>query len=510
MDYILGIDAGTSNVKAVLFDENGTEVQVASREAETINDGGNWEEQDMMLVWEKVKDCVKELTSAGVVEKEAIKGIGVTGQGEGCWLIDREGNPVQNAILWCDGRAVAEVKKITEEDPEVGELYHRMTGTPPLLGNQMILLRWMKTNRKEILDKASAILFCKDWIRYKMTGLIGTEITDSFTSLMDAQTGQIADELMKRMDIYEYRSYIPQPVSSDTVIGSITDSFADESGLAKGTPVVAGALDTSATAIGLGAIHEKDACVILGTTCASEIVMRKEDCRFGEGNTRYEKHPIRELYVELQPTLNGTPNIDWMLENIALTKDFDEIDRIVESVPVGCGGVVYHPYISVAGERAPFYHPYARASFFGISQVTTREQLIRAVYEGISLSIRDCLQNIDENARIYLAGGGAKSPVWAQMIADVMGKKVMIPRGKELGAKGVAIIAGVRLGIYASYDEAIQKACTFKQTYEPNLKRTKKYDLLYELFRQVRLHNQEIWDYRHQMNKKIQAISEED
>ena len=121
--------------------------------------------------------------------------------------------------------------------------------------------------------------------------------------------------------------------------------------------MIAGALDTSATAVGLGAIHEKDACVILGTTCASEIVMRKEDCRFGAENSRYEKHPIEELYVELQPTLNGTPNIDWMLENIAKTKDFDEIDRIVDSVPVGCGGVVYHPYISVAGERGALLSP---------------------------------------------------------------------------------------------------------------------------------------------------------
>ena len=160
----------------------------------------------------------------------------------------------------------------------------------------------------------------------------------------------------------------------------------------------------------------------------------------------------------------------------------------------------------MAGERAPFYHPYARASFFGISQVTTRAHLIRAVYEGISLSIRDCLQNVDKNATLYLAGGGAKSPVWAQMIADVMGMKVMIPQGKELGAKGVALIAGVRLGLYESYEEAVEKACVFKHTYEPNEKCTKKYDLLYELFRQVRVHNQQIWDYRHQMNKKIQAI----
>ena len=510
MKYILGIDVGTSNVKAVLFDEYGKEAGVSSRESKTINKTGNQVEQDMNAVWEKVKCCVKEVMDLKVAPKEQVIGIGVTGQGEGCWLIDKEGNPVQNAVLWCDGRAISEVKEITEDRPEIGKQYHTTTGTPPLLGNQMILLKWMKENRKEILDKADKLLFCKDWIRYKLTGEIKTEITDSLTSLVDVQTGKIAEDLMEKMDILTYRSYIPDPVRSDEVIGTVRDEFAEYAGLMKGTPVIAGALDTSATAVGLGAIHEKDACVILGTTCASEIVMKKEKCEFGAPNSRYEKHPLGELYVELQPTLNGTPNIDWMMENIAKTKDFNEIDRIVDSIPVGCGGVVYHPYISVAGERAPFYHPYARASFFGISQVTTREHLIRAVYEGISLSIRDCLSNVDKRGTIFLAGGGAKSPVWAQMIADVVGMKVMIPTGKELGAKGVALMVGVSQGLYKDYEEAVNKACTFKQVYEPNLTNTKKYDLLYELYKKVRIHNQEIWDYRHQMNKKIQEIHKED
>lgn len=510
MKYILGIDVGTSNVKAVLFDEGGNEVSVSSQESRTINGAGNQVEQDMELVWENVRYCVKEVMASGAADKEDVIGIGVAGQGEGCWLIDKDGQPVQNAILWCDGRAVNEVKEIADENPRIGKMYHATTGTPPLLGNQMMLLKWMKVNRKEVLDKAEKLVFCKDWIRYKLTGEIKTEITDSLTSLIDVKTGTIADELMKAMDIHEYRGYLQNPIRSDEVVGVILDSVADEAGLKRGTPVIAGALDTSATAVGLGAIHEKDVCVILGTTCASEIVMKKEDCDFGAPNSRYEKHPLGNLYVELQPTLNGTPNIDWMLENIAMTKDFNEIDKIVDSVPVGCGGVVYHPYISVAGERAPFYHPYARASFFGMSQVTTRNHLIRAVYEGISLSIRDCLKNVDTSGTIYLAGGGAKSPVWAQMIADVVGMKVMIPSGKELGAKGVAHMTGVSQGLYKDYEEAVKKACTFKQVYEPNLNNTKKYDLIYELYKKVRIHNQEIWDYRHQMNKKIQAIKEED
>ena len=387
-------------------------------------------------------------------------------------------------------------------------MYHETTGVQPLLGNQMILLSWMKQNRKEVLDRADKLMFCKDWIRYNLTGEAGADLTDSMTSLLDVQTGGIADELLKAMDLYDYRDYLPEPNRSDEVAGTILDDLADEVGLMRGTPVIYGALDTSATAVGLGAIHEKEACVILGTTCACEIVMKKEDCAFGAPNSRYERHPIGDLFVELQPTLNGTPNIDWMLDNISVTKEFNEIDKIVESVPVGCGGVVYLPYLSVAGERSPFFHPYARAEFFGISQTTTRECLIRAVYEGISLSIRDCLQNVDPSGTIFLAGGGAKSPVWAQMIADVMGMKVMIPSGKELGAKGVAMMVGVSQGLYKDYDEAISKACAFTNVYEPNKARAEKYELLYELYRNMRISNMELWNYRHQINKKINAIPE--
>lgn len=509
MKYILGIDVGTSNVKAVLFDEYGSEVCVYSRESQALNGVTNRMEQDMDLIWEKVKFCVKGVVDEGMSTDDEVTAIGVTGQGEGCWLIDGEGNPVQNAILWCDGRAVEEVKAITQENPEIGKMYHETTGTPPLLGNQMILLKWMKNNHREIMDRAKHLVFCKDWIRFKMTGVIKTEITDSLTSLVDVKSGKIAVELMKALDIYEYRSCLSNPVQSDTVAGTILDSFANETGLKRGIPVIAGALDTSATAVGVGAIHEKDVCVILGTTCASEIVLKKEDCHFGAENSRYEKHPLADLYVELQPTLNGTPNIDWMLGNISLTNDFHEIDKIVEGIPVGCGGIVYHPYISVAGERAPFYHPYARASFFGISQVTTRAHLIRAVYEGISLSIRDCLHNVDKSGTIFLAGGGAKSPIWAQMIADVTGMKVMIPKGEEMGAKGVALMAGVSQRLYRDYEEATRKACTFRHVYHPKPESAKKYDFLYELYKKVRIHNQEIWSYRHQINKKIKAIEED-
>ena len=505
MKYLIGIDAGTTNVKAVLFDENGTEVGTASRENETFRDSANCAEQDMEAVWEHAKSCLKEIASGYPGECADLLAIGVTGQGEGFWAIDSEGRPLQRAILWRDGRAVEEVKKITEEYPEIGELYHKVTGTPPLTGNQMILTRWMKTNRPEVLDRVWRVLFCKDWIRYRMTGMIAADVTDSLTSLLDVETYALADQVLDALELSEYREIFPEPLRSDETAGTLSDELADELGYPRGIPVIAGALDTSATMIGLGAIHERSAAVILGTTCACEVVFDKKDCRFGEGMTRYEKHPIGDLFVNLQPTNNGTPNIDWMLDTISPTRNFNEIDRIVDSAPVGSSGVIYLPYIGVSGERAPFYHPYARAEFFGMSLVTTKADLVRAVYEGISMSIRDCLEEIGAKGTVYLAGGGAKSPVWSQMIADVLGCEVRIPSGNEQGAKGAAVMAGVNQGLYRDYDEAVEKACSFRHVYHPDPERAEEYDLLFWLYRRLREHNSEVWNLRHQINKQLKA-----
>ena len=510
MRYLMGIDAGTSNVKAVLFDECGREIDTASRESTTYRTSGNCVEQDMTDVWHHVRDCICEISERNRDKCEQLAAIGVTGQGEGFWAIDQDGKPIGNAMLWQDGRAVEVVDLITKEHPEVGRLYHTTTGTMPLTGNQMILAKWMQMERKDVLDRVWKVFFCKDWIRYNLTGEIAADLTDSLTSLLDAGTYRIADGLLEALELSEYRHIFPEPVRPDSVAGRLTEAVAEEVGLRSGIPVIAGALDTSATLIGLGAIHPGSTCVILGTTCACEVVFNKEDCVFGEGSTRYEKHPIGDLFVNLQPTNNGTPNIDWLLDHISLTRNYNEIDRIMDEVPVGCGGVVYLPYIGLSGERAPFYHPYARAEFFGISRVTTRNELIRAVYEGISLSIRDCLEEIRNKGTVYLAGGGANSPVWAQMIADVLNLPIKIPAGKEQGAKGAAMMAGVSQGIYRDYDDAVEKACSFINEYQPDPVKAKKYDMLYGLFRTLRENNSEVWRLRHQINKQMKLMDKED
>ena len=503
MKYIIGIDAGTSKVRAVLFNRDGKELLAESLDNESIYVGDANVEQNMDILWEKVGLCIRMLLGNGPAVADDIIGIGVTGQGEGCWLMDEKGEPVQNAILWCDSRASKEVTFVTETEPELGELIFSTTGTPIMAGTQLMLLKWMMINRKEVLNQARTIFFCKDWIRYKLTGIINGEYTDTSTSLLDLRTGEIAVAMLEKLGLGDYASYIPEQVTSNTIVGTVQPEVARTLGLNAETPVVAGAIDVIAAAVGIGAVKDKDICVILGTTCATAIVRKKTDCVFGEPGTRFEKHAVGDLYVNLVPTMNGTPNIDWVLENIAMTKEFSEIDGMINAVPVGCDGVIYHPYISTSGERAPFHDPNAKANFFGLSALTSRAHMVRAVYEGVTFSIKDCLQDLDSSSKIFIAGGGAKSEIWPQMISDVTGMEVVVSIGNEFGAKGAAIMAGIAIGIYENYEEAAKKTCGFKHIFKPNPKHFEYYGAIYELYRDIRIANQALWCKRREILKKF-------
>lgn len=508
MKYLMGIDAGTSNVKAVLFDSLGREVIVRSIENEPIYIGEVRVEQNMNLLWNKIAVCIKQIVEEGPATKDEIEGIGVTAQGEGIWLVDEKGEPLQNAILWCDGRATEEVDFVSNTHPELGELIFKKTGSPPLMGTQLMILKWMKNHRKDVLDASAHMLFCKDWIRYKMTGEYVGDFSDGSTSILDAQTGEPAAEVFKALGLEKYIDLIPPVKESSEKAGVLSEEAAALLDLNPGTPVVAGAIDVVATAVGIGAVGVNDICTILGTTCATEVFKHKVDCEFGAPQTRYIKHAVGDIFMNLQATMNGTPNLDWVLSQVSLTDDFSQIEAMIQDIPVGSGGVIYHPYISAAGERAPFYDPNAKSNFFGINAQTKREDLIHAVYEGITLSIKDCLKGLDPNAKVYLAGGGAKSPTWAQMISDALGVQTIVSAGNEFGAKGAAMMAGIASGMFTSFDEAKRECCFAEKTYQPNLENTKKYDDLYKMYVEIRDAMGEIWRQRAAFLNKYDAEEE--
>lgn len=503
MKYLIGLDVGTSNVKAVLFDLEGNELAVKAEPTDVIVFNGNWQEQDMIQVYDQCARCIKGVMDAGIAKPEEVLAVGLSGQGEGVWMIDKDGNPVKRASLWCDGRSAEILDYLTKENPELFQYIFSINGSKSTVSNTLLQLAWYKKHTPEIFQPGNVVLNCKDWVRYRLTGNINMEVTDASVSTLHMKEGRYNTECFEALGISDLLQYMPPIIKSYEKAGEITEQAAKETGLAVGTTVVGGALDVTITMVGVNAVNVGDIYAILGTTCCTGVVCDLNTLVPGSDmSASHVRHPKDGLCINILPTMAGTPNLDWMIESISSTSDFAEIERHVKDIPAGSGGIIYHPYITPSGERTPFYNPDARAGFFGLSTHSTRWHMVKAVYEGIAYSIKDCLYGVKEQGNIYLAGGGSKSEMWAQIIADVTGRSTVLSEGTEFGAKGAAILAGVCMGVYSDINDAASKLCKAKAKFDPNPKNTAIYDELYQIYRELRIAHMDLWHRREAIVKK--------
>ncbi|WP_432453298.1 FGGY-family carbohydrate kinase [Agarivorans sp. QJM3NY_29] len=490
--YFIGIDIGTTNIKSVLFNENYNQVFAASRANFTAQQQEGWSEQNMTMVLEKTIETLVELVQSSGVSANQIKAIGISGQGEGAWLVDKNGEPVRDAIIWSDTRASGLIDSLSED--LVQQLTDE-TGSPPHPGNMSMVMLWLAENEPESLNNAKYCLFAKDWIRLGLTAKANLEVSDTGTSIMSLQHSKVSNLVLEKLGLTQYRGLLPKLGQSADVVGTITARVAEATGLDPATQVVMGGVDVSCAALGLGATKQGDVFSILGTTCCTGVISEQAHVK-GEG-LRCIPDVIPNLYIDLIATLSGTPNLDWAIENIAASKDFSEVEKLISQVSVGSGGVWYHPYIG--GERAPFMNVNARASFFGISKGTTTAHLLRAVFEGISYTIKDALQGHPHGEYIYLAGGGSNSKTWLQIIADMTGRTVIVGSDSELSAKGAAMLAGIAMGDLVDLKNEAYFNVAFKL--EPIPKNVMKYEKLYQLYREFRVSVNRLWDLRTELRK---------
>ncbi len=501
MKYLLGLDAGTSNTKAVLFDLNGREKFKLTTENKVI-EINNKAEQDMNYLWENTADLIKNLIRSNDIDPNDILAVGVTGQGEGAWLVDKNDTPVSNAILWCDGRSSKTVERLKTEK-NISEEINKITGSYPFSGATSIVLKWLKKNQPEKLKKAKYCLFCKDWIRYKLTGNYFMEYSDASTSLLNIKNENYSEQLLDLLDIKEVKKLFPPLIKSHSQAGTITKEASQKTGLKEGTPIAAGMLDIVATATGTGTTNSGDICTILGTTCSN--VLAKSNYSIGERNrSGYECHSIDGLYVNIIASMAGTPNLDWGLNNlfsnelekyIDKSRLFDFLESKLKEIPVGSKGIIYHPYISESGERAPFYDPNAKAQFFGVSSSANRYHLLRSIYEGIAYSIRDCLP-MDSQGKLFLGGGGSKSDFWAQIISDCTNREVVISNTTEFAAKGAALAAGKAVGLYEDLAKTAKEKLIVRQEFKPREKNVKVYEEYFDIYQNIRKTMQSFWKKR--------------
>ncbi|MFF3324482.1 FGGY family carbohydrate kinase [Streptomyces sp. NPDC002889] len=422
----IGIDAGTSMVKAAAFDAHGRTLAVESRPvALDIHDGRV--EQDMDEVYAAVLDVLGTLTDAA---GEPVDLVGLTGQGDGVWLVDTEGRPVRPAISWMDGRAHALVDEWLTSG--VFESVFRRTGSAMFPGCPGPVLAWLERHEPQSLDAAATALYCKDMVFQRLTGLRATDVSDASMPFLDPRTRRYCAEVVEALGLSRRRGLLA-PVSDPLATGT----------LPSGTPITNGPYDLPACALGAGVTAPGDGLLIIGTCLASLVATSRLDLA-GEPAGLYISTERPGHFLHAMPAMVGTAALDWVLNTTGVPHQ--EVDALLEATPPGAHGVRVLPYFAPSGERAPFVEPHLRAELSGISLESTKADLIRATCEGIAFAARHCLEAAGLTGTVTICGGGTRSPAWTRLFADVLGRELRIIEG-EVGARGAVLASAARHGV---------------------------------------------------------------
>ncbi len=489
---LIGVDAGTSNLKAAAFDLDGEQIEIATIENPVETPQTGWQEQNMTTNWKKTATVISEVVE-DIEDDHEILGIGITGQGDGCWLIDEDGDPVRDAILWSDGRA----SEIVDEWVENGkaDVIREATGTDIFPGVALPIMQWLAENEPDTLDDADTVFFCKDWLKYKLTGERTMDYSDATLPFLDVETLEYSEEVQELIDYDGVDDLLPRLAPPTEIIGGVTGDAAVETGLPEGTPVISSVFDIAACAIGSGSVRPGESSSIVGTTSLNQTVLAEPpEELLGRGFTLAVDEGF---YLRAMASMAGTPNIDWSYGNIANNREFADVEEEIKEIPVGSDGLLYHPYLSSSGERNPFLKTSARAQFIGLSPEHGQKHMMRAIYEGVALAMRDSFEHIQvESDRIMIAGGGSRSAFWCQMFADCLDAPIVLPEGDELGAKGAALLTGVALGEYDDLKAAVDRTVRTTDRFEPDPEKVPLYDEWYEFYHDSYQAMFDVWDDR--------------
>ena len=500
--YYVGVDSGTTGIKAVLFDETGVEIARKGIPLTAITPTEDRYEEDMGEIGEKCCACVATVT--GQVPRERIAGLGITAQGDGLWLVDSSMRPVRPGCCFCDGRASSIVAR-WEADGTTRRLFER-TGTWLCVGNQNAIVKWFAENDRASLEASRWFLHLKDYLFYNFTHEVTTDATDQSLVFLDQRRRDYDPEAFAICGLSEWREKYPPVLPASENAFPVVDEVGEALGLPKGCLVTSGPMDVSACAMGAGVVERTDCCSIIGTAALHEMVIDRpceDDIRAG----MTVSHAMEGRWLRLMASYAGAPNTDWALRTLAAgvvldaerqgESPFARVEQLISDVPVGSNGVMYHPYLLSGGERAPFSAPHARASYTGISSRNELPDMLHATYEGVALAMLDCYRHMPlPMGTLTVCGGGSKSALWCQMFADVLGHEVRTVRGEELGALGVALNNAVAQGHFGSYSEAVSAVVRTDRTFEPDAGRHERYERLYELFRLTREALAPVWERR--------------
>lgn len=491
MKYLIGIDLGTSGTKTVLFDENGNTINSHTVEYPMSQPQNGWAEQNPEDWYNAAVETLKYVVDG--VDTSQIAGIGISGQMHSLVMLDENNAVIRPAILWCDGRTEKECEEITER---VGrERLIEITANPALTGFTASKILWVRNNEPENYAKCRHILLPKDYVRFRLTGEFATEVSDaSGMQLLDIANRCWSDEVLEKLDID--KSMLAKVYESPEITGYITDEISKLTGIPTGVPVVGGAGDNAAAAIGTGVAEEGKAFTTIGTS-GVVFAHTKEMHIDPKGRVHTFCCAVPGEWHVMGVTLAAGLSLKWFRDNFCSDEistaqlmgvdPYYLMDKEAEQSPIGCNKLIYLPYLMA--ERTPHLDPKCRGVFFGLSAMHTKRDMLRAVMEGVVYSLRDCAEILKEmgvTADVMAAcGGGGSSPLWRGMLADTIGTKVKTVASKEGPALGAAILAGVGAGIYPSVPEACRRLVKTKDECKPDKENTAEYDKYYKIYKEL-------------------------
>lgn len=442
----LGIDAGTTKLKAALVSVEGELLAEASRSVTVLRPFEGACEIDMNLLWGQLCEVMQELRQNCPDHWDAIAGLGISGQGDGMWPVDADGSPVRNAILWNDTRT----KELTlNNEEEIAQFLIEHHVTSLYAGAFPVILRWLKEKEPQHYGRISKVLHCKDWLNYNLTGVYATDYSDASTAAIEIFKKEYVPELFDMLEIPEAKTMLPTLLPTTAVVGLVNVAASAATGIPQGVPVIAGAIDVAAVALGAGVTKTGEGCTILGTTLCNEILIDSQQVDSNDTNGSALCSIVPGKYVRVMAANSGNAAIDWAKKAMASELSFQELEDVLATLPAGSGGVLFHPYLY--GERAPFKDPFACGGFYGLTARHDRFHMLRAVYEGMVLSLMDCYKHLPAtDGNIYLSGGGAVSDFTCSLVAHALNRQVLRPQRKELGIYG--IVTAVRMALSDSQE----------------------------------------------------------
>ncbi len=488
----MGIDLGTSSVKTVIMDLEGNIAGLGQEDYDVQTPYPGYAEQDIELLWEAAARTVRQAIIHANIDPNGIKSIGLSGQMHGLVLLDRQLKPVRPAIIWADQRTKLQIDEIYSM---VGmDELRRTTLNSLSTGFFICSLLWVRDHEPENYKKTYKAVLPKDYIRYRLCGELATDVTDASSTLaFDTAKRTWAFDIIEKIGIH--RSLFPEHGEAYQSAGRVTGECSEKTDLRTGTTVVYGGGDSLMHSVGNGIIKPGVISVNIGTAgqLSSAVNAPIYDREF---RTNTFCHVKEDLWIIFGGHLNGGIVLKWLRDRYFPHMSYKEFDSAADGIPAGSEGALFLPYLS--GERTPYHDPNAKGILFGMTLRHGYGHMIRAVMEGVILSLRLSLEIFKELdipiRQVVASGGGAKSDVWLRMQADIFNTEIHTVSGREEACTGAAIAAGVGAGIYGSFEEACSVIVKYNSSITvPKPENVKIYDEAFEKYKALYLNNKSLF-----------------